>query len=126
VLRYRVAQAVLSQATARQRRNRLIAFTFGLALLVAGTCVPLAIWALRERRDAIKQAKIAVAAKNDAVQRSRDAVAARDELEAKNRELRSLLQEASRSVAGEAPVALTHLAREIRYEPVSTRPRKRL
>ena len=56
-------------------------------------------------------------------------MAARDELEAKNRELGSLLKEASRSdqlvaeeklVAGEAPVALSHLAREIRYEPVST------
>jgi hypothetical protein len=116
-------------AQRRRRRNRLIGFTCGLALLVAGTSVPLAIWALQERKDAIEQAKIAVAAKNDAVQRSRDAVAARDELEAKNRELGSLLKEASRSdqlvaeeklVGGEAPVALAHLAREIRYEPVST------
>ena len=57
-------------AQRRRRRNRLIGFTCGLALLVAGTSVPLAIWALQERKDAIEQAKIAVAAKNDAVQRS--------------------------------------------------------
>ena len=73
-------------AQRRRRRNRLIGFILGLALLVAGTSVPLAVWALRERRAAIKQARIAVAAKNDAVQRSRDAEISRAEAERQKRD----------------------------------------
>jgi hypothetical protein len=68
-------------------------------------------------------------AKADAEAQKREAIAARDKLEAKNRELRSLLEEAAQSdwlvakeklIAGEAPAALAHLARAISYEPIST------
>jgi hypothetical protein len=137
-------------AQRRRQRNRLVGFIFGLALLVAGTSIPLAIWALRERKGAIKQEKIAVAAKDNALQRSRDAELARAEAERQkqdalvakddaegqkqnavgaNKRLEEKLEEAARSdrlvaqeklAAGEAPVALAHLARAITYRPGST------
>jgi hypothetical protein len=67
--------------------------------------------------------------KTAADKQKREAVAARDKFESNNRVLRSLLEEAARSdrllaqeklAAGEAPVALAHLARAITYEPGST------
>jgi hypothetical protein len=76
-----------------------------------------------------KQKQGALNAKADAEAQKREAIAARDKLEAKNRELRSLLEEAAQSdwlvakeklIAGEAPAALAHLARAISYEPIST------
>jgi len=70
-----------------------------------------------------------ISANRSAKAQKREAIAARDKLEAKNRELRSLLEEAAQSdwlvakeklIAGEAPAALAHLARAISYEPIST------
>ena len=64
-------------ASRRRQRTRLIGFILGLALLVAGVSVPLAVWALRERASAQKQEKDAVAAKVEAEKQKQDAVTAR-------------------------------------------------
>jgi hypothetical protein len=67
--------------------------------------------------------------KTAADKQKREAIAARDKFESNNGVLRSLLEEAARSdrflaqeklAAGEAPVALAHLARAITYQPGST------
>ena len=118
-------------ARRRRQRTRLIGFILGLALLVAGVSVPLAVWALRERASAQKQEKDAVAAKVEAEKQKQDAVTAQGNLEAKNRELVSFLEEAARSdrlVAqerlqrGEDGEALAYLARAGRYVPKSSLP----
>jgi hypothetical protein len=109
------------EAAARRRRQRarLFRFIFGLALLVAGIAVPLAVWALRERKGAIRQEKNAVAAKNDAERQKQaaeaakaeaekqkqDAVAANRNLQAKNRELERQTQlTTARQLAAQAQV----------------------
>ena len=125
----RIEREVAAQR--RRRRNRFIGFIFGLALLVAGVSVPLAVWALRERASAERQEKDAVAAKVEAEKQKQDAVAAQGNLEAKNRELGFLLEDAARSdrlvaqeklLGGKDADALAYLARASRYVPKSSIP----
>jgi WD40 repeat protein len=109
------------EAAARRRRQRarLFRFFFGFALLVTGIAVPLAVWALRERKGAIRQEKNAVAAKNDAERQKQaaeaakaeaekqkqDAVAANRNLQAKNHELEQQTQlTTARQLAAQAQV----------------------
>jgi tetratricopeptide (TPR) repeat protein len=74
---------VEQEAAARRRRQRtrFIAIIFGLALLVAGVSVPLAVWALRERVHAVNLLKEAQKSNAVAEAAARRAIQARDEAE---------------------------------------------
>jgi WD40 repeat protein len=81
-------------ARRRRQRTRLIGIVLGLALLVAGVSVPLAVWALLERAHTVSLL---------------DEAARRDRLEAEEK-----LEE------GKDAEALAHLAQAARYMPKSS------
>jgi hypothetical protein len=117
------------EVAARRRRQRLLFMALALGGIFLIVSVSLAVFALSAKQEAEKQRQDAVFARTLAEEQKQNALAANLELEAKDREIRSLIEESARSdrlVAeeklgrGEDGEALAYLSRATRYVPNSS------
>jgi WD40 repeat protein/class 3 adenylate cyclase len=111
---------------ARRERQRRLRFTTAIATLIAAIAIPISIWALREKADALAQKEKADNAAEAALRSERNALAQMERADAERDRAKAQVREASRSDTATAQArldegkwqeAVAYLGRAIRYDP---------